>query len=151
MTPDLTGTGWEYVTEPQSPSKLPSRGGGAAAWGPKGDEGKKVHGDLSDMFITFVTPQLLQDVAAWTNYYAAEEPVKALRKTKNNRVAFAPCELGSDGQRYRCGVDQGKWAKINEWHVLQVFGVLLRAGTRRLRAAPPFLFNLPGAHYTTLS
>lgn len=74
-------------------------------------------------------------MAEWTNYYAARQPVRIVRR-RRGRVEFAVCELGDDGQQWWCGDLEAKreWKDLTKWHILMVIGVLLRGGSNRDRS-----------------
>ena len=104
-------------------------------WGPKGDA-NIINDGVEDCFIKMFGESTLQYIEDCTNWYAAGQAVKVVKKTKN-RVIFRPCEEGSPGQRWRCGDkdDVDNWKPITRWHILMVFAIQLRAGAKRLRSA----------------
>jgi DNA polymerase III epsilon subunit-like protein len=133
LRPDLSTTPWEYVGDTTPSTGMPPPTGQQPMWGPKGDAAV-IHENIEDYFLMYLE-DTLQDVAEWTNYYAAEQPVKVIFKSKN-RTLFQPCELGDDGQRWRCGARAAHeaWEPITKWHVVMVFGILLRGGSNRCRS-----------------
>lgn len=123
--PNLSGSGWEYVKDDQSPSKAPQASG--VHWGPKGDL-KSPPDTLADYFFNFVTIETLELVAKWTNYYAAEQHV-----TKTADGAFKIAKSTDAGARHRCGQSNSDWGQITKWHVPAAFAVLLRGAANRYK------------------
>jgi hypothetical protein len=130
LLPDLSGGPWSYNTGPVPNSGMPEPGPEFTGWGPKGD-GRKLHESIEDYLLMF-WEDIAEDLASWTNYYAAEQPVKVVRKTRQY-IIYEPVELGSEGQQWRCGDATAKaaWEKIDKWEIIMVLAVLLRGAAKK--------------------
>lgn len=102
-------------------------------WGFKG-EAKNIPTNIENYFLLF-WDEALEKIAFWTNWYARVEPVKLLR-VKENREIFERCKLGDKDQRWRVGNAQQREAfkPLTKWHILLVFGTLVRAAVNRVRS-----------------
>ena len=147
IKPNLQGTGWKYVDGAIADAGLPDVSAGAAtpaSWGPVGD-GAKVYDTLDEMFIALLSEDVLEKIANWSTYYAALQPVTKRTSNGGKRVTFTSCDVGADGQQYRCGgaeaSDNFQRNPITKWHVLMVMGCLLR-GTLH---CPPATVKMPTA------
>lgn len=58
--------------------------------------------ELADLFLYFVTPQMLEDWSNASEYYGYEEPVVPEGGTPNNPRTFRRCGEEADGKRSRC-------------------------------------------------
>lgn len=138
LRPPVSGP-WECAPNQRPVAGLPKPPNGTPALGPKG-AARMPPADLEEHLLLHLTPDILEDVAKWTNHYAAEQPVKLVGDTKVKNTCM-PCDQGTPGQRHRCGdaAAAASWDAVTGWHVLLCVGFLLSASARRAKT-PAALF-----------